>query len=331
MLRPMAPVLRAINRTEEPGPAIVRQAAEWLAHLESGDASEADHQALEAWRRADPAHAIALDRLSGMRERLDAAPAVERETLRRLLPRPTRRAMARPFLGILALIGVGLVTSRLPIVQLHLADEKTILGETRIVTLSDGSKLTLSTETAVNIDITPSKRTVHLLRGAILAHAAKGGRTAFTVETDDGTAVALGTAYTVRKDTDATIVAVAESHVRICPAAGDDSRCLTLAPGQRGRVTRRTAERLSDVPIADVGAWAEGWLSVEDRPLVEILAELNLWRTTPIAFDQPSLADLRVSGIFPLRDTDKAVVNLGRLLPIDIDRSDPAAPVIRRR
>lgn len=326
---PMEPTPALTIRDDEPSVAVVRQAAEWLAHIESGDASEQDYKDLEAWRSADPVHAVALDRLGGVRERLDGAPQLERETLRRLLLQP-KRARGASFLGILTLTGVCWAASGLPIVELQFADQKTAAGETRALSLPDGSDIILSTDSAVDVDVDANSRTVRLLRGEILAHVAKREGALFTVESGDGTAVALGTAFTVRKEADSTMVAVATSHVRICPALGGELGCVTLAPGQRGRLTRQTAERLPDVTAGDVGAWADGWLAVDDRPLVDVLDELNLWRAQPIGFDRRALADLRVSGIFPLRDTDKAVINLSRLLPIIIDRSDPSAPIVRR-
>lgn len=327
---PMEPAAKSDRRDDEPGAAVVRQAAEWLAHVESGDAPQADHDDMEAWRTADPAHALALDRLGGVREKLAGAPEVEQETLRRLLLRP-RRGAGASFLAVLVLAGMTWVASGLPAVQLYFADQKTGVGETRVVALADGSNLTLSTDSAVNLGVGDGKRSVRLLRGELLARVAKGRQPHFEVTTEDGSAVALGTAYTVLKESGSTMVTVAESQVRVCPALEGETTCATLGPGQRARLTRKTVDLLPDVPVADIAAWADGWLSVDDRPLAEVLDALNRWRTKPIGFDRDALADLRVSGIFPLTDTDKAAANLTTLLPIAIDRRDPSAPVIRRR
>jgi transmembrane sensor len=327
----MEPLLKSDSRQEEPSAAVVDQAAEWLAHIESGDASEQDHCDLDAWRRAAPAHALALERMDGLRDRLGGAPPVEQETLRRLLSRPKKRARGGAILALAVLIGGAWMTARLPAVELHFADVRTQPGETRVVDLADGSKLTLSSDSAANIDVGSARRTVKLLRGEILAQVAKQDGAAFTAKSGDGAVVALGTAFTVRKDGGSTVVAVAESRVLACPARRVETACATLLPGQRARLTPGALERLADEPAANIGAWAEGWLAADDRPLVEVLNELNRWRAEPISFDARALSDLRVSGVFSLREPDKAVANLSQLLPISIDRSDPAAPVVRRR
>jgi transmembrane sensor len=323
----MDPGRKVRSAENQPSASVVQKAAEWLAHLESGDASDQDRSDFETWRLADPRHALALDRLSGVRERLADGAGVEREALRRLLLRPRRSGA--PFVIVLALLGAGWAGSRLPAVQLMLADQTTPAGEARALDLADGSRLTLSTDSAVNIDV--DRRTVTLLKGEVLANVAKRSGTNFTVRTRDGTATALGTTFTVRKEATSTLVAVAESQVRVCPEDGDAGICMTLSPGQGARLTTHGVERFSGIPVADIGAWADGWLSAEDRPLVEVLDELNRWRTTPIAFDRRALADLRVSGIFPLRDPDKATANLTALLPLVLDNSNPTAPVVRRR
>ncbi|OCC23458.1 hypothetical protein MB02_11700 [Croceicoccus estronivorus] len=313
----------------EPGADVVGEAARWLAHLESDDATEQDRADFATWCAANPAHALVVERLTGTRDKLDNAPDVEREALRRLLLRPPRSA-GIPLVLLLLLFGASWMVWRLPAVQLALADERTSVGETRVIDLADSSRLDISTQTAVNIDVDDNRRSVTLLRGEVLARVTKRPNDPFVVQTDDGTATALGTAYTVRKDVGGTVVTVAVSRVRTCPRL-DRAACLTLLPGQSVRMTSRTVERLADVEPGEVGAWADGWLSAEDRPLTEVLDELNKWRGTPIAFDRGALADLRVSGVFPLRDPDRAVANLTGLLPIVLDESDPAAPVMRRR
>lgn len=312
----------------EPTPEIVERAAEWLAHLESGDADDSDWTSFDAWRNEHPTHAVATERLGGLGARLRDGNEAERETLRHLFLRP-RRHTGGALLGLVLLVGAGWFAASLPAVQLHFADERTAIGETRTVSLADGSRIVLASNSA--IDVNESNRSVRLLRGELLAEVARRGPVRFAVETRDGAAEALGTAYTVRKEADATVVTVISSHVRACPHKGRDSTCLTLAPGERALLRGGRVSRIDAVATADAAAWAEGWLPVDNRPVSDVLAEFNRWRSSPIRFDPAALSGLRVSGIFPLRDTDQALANLARSLPVEIDRSDPASPAVLRR
>lgn len=304
---------------EPPSPAVVERAAEWLAHLESGDATEADRAELQAWRNAHPSHALAFDRMSGLGHHWSQR--AEQETLRRLFLRPSKGPTALLGLAAVALTGWFAL-------QHNAADQRTVTGETRTVALKTHDQVILATDSAADID--DNRRTVRLLRGEVLARVAKDAPAPFVVQTRDGTAQALGTAFTVRRLQDATRVSVIESHVQVCPAHHPDA-CLTLAPGQQARMTRDAVTALPDAAPTTAGAWSEGWLPVEDQPLVEVLDELNRWRARPIRFERQPLADLRVSGVFPLRQTDRAVANLARALPLSVDRTDPASPVVSRR
>ncbi len=315
----------------EPSAAVVERAAQWLAHVESGDATPADLRELAAWRDADPMHALVLDRLGGIGARLGRGRSAEGETLRRLfLRRGDRRAQGAALLAVLALAGAGWLTLRSPTDQLHYAEQATRPGETRSIALPGGDAILLSSGSAAGIGEAGSRR-IRLDRGELLATVAKGQPTPFVVETEEGSAQALGTAYTVRRDGAATLVTVIESHVRACPKSGERDACATLAPGQRARIAEGRVVRLADVPPADAAAWQEGWLPVDDKPLAEVLDELNRWRPQPIRYERDALAGLRVSGLFPLRETDRAVANLARLLPIAVDRRDPASPIVHRR
>lgn len=309
-----------------PDQSVIEAAAGWLAHLESGDVDAEDRAAFTAWLGADPAHRLAIDRMGG----LPIRSAVERETLRQLFLRPSLRTGAIIPI-VLLLAAAGWFIGRQPAVQIQFADQRTARGEIHPVALTDGSRVVLATESAADIDQEAGRRTVHLLRGEVLAEVAPGKPQPFIVETADGTAEALGTAFTVRKEEAGTVVAVIESHVRACPATGDREQCIVLAPGERARIAAGVVRRLASIDPGTAGAWSDGWLPVEDRPLVEVLDELNRWRAAPVRFDRNALASLRVSGILPLRDTDRALANLSRSQPITIDRSDPDAVRVEPR
>lgn len=310
----------------EPTPDVIERAAEWMAHLESGDADDADMAAFESWRAEHPAHAVAIERMSGLGRGSEAA----RETLRRLFLRPRRRGGGAA-LVIALLAGGGWFLSRLPAAQVYCADERTIAGEMRDVPLIDGSRIVLASDSAADLDIGSGRRTVRLLRGEMLAEVARGQAARFRVETPDGTADALGTAFTVRREEGATLVSVIASQVRACPVSAAPAQCVTLAPGERARIADGAVARLANVVPEDIGAWVEGWLPADDIPLAELLDELNRWRKIPIRFDRQSLSAMRLSGIFPLRDTDSALANLARAQPITVDRRDPASPIVRRK
>ncbi|MNJ68666.1 fec operon regulator FecR [compost metagenome] len=66
-------------------------------------------------------------------------------------------------------------------------------------------------------------------------------------------------------------------------------------------------------------AWSRGMLVVDELPLGELIARLGEHRRGYLGLD-PRLAQLRISGSFPLHDTDLALAALPPSLPVRIQR-----------
>jgi len=309
----------------EPARAMVEQAALWHARL--GDEHHDDERrAFEDWRSKDPLHAVAFDRISSLDKQLRGAGRVERIALKKLAVTKlsTVKKSALPVVFLCAAIIACWQARHLPIIELTLAQYRTLPGAQRSITLADGSKLTLDTDTALNTIIDAQARTLQLLRGAVLVDVKKvdvkkNAATAFVIRTDDGRARALGTAYSVRKNAHDTVVTVVRSSVEVC--SNQNSRCETLTPGQRARIDGNGVTRLDDIDIEQATAWSRGWLAVNDMPLEQVLDELNRYRESPIRFDARKLAGMNVSGHYPL-DTDSTLQAIARSLPITVDTSD---------
>ncbi|MFV3129027.1 FecR family protein [Niveispirillum sp. KHB5.9] len=314
----------------EPTAAMVEQAAAW--HVRVGEADH-DETALDQWLRADPRHRLAFDRMTGILDRIGRQPALERKALDMMFRRPQqqprdRRPLAGAALAVLLLAGIG--GWQWPALKPHMADERSAVGELRQVTLSDRSQLVLSSDTALDVALEAGARRIDLLAGEVMAEVAPDPAAPFTIVTPEMTAQALGTRYSVRREAGTTLVTVLESKVLAC-ARALANQCVTLLPGQRARIGTAGITRLPDIDPALADAWTQGWLAVEDWPLSDLLAELNRWRARPVRYDPAALAGLRVSGHYPLNDTDRALAALAASLPVMLDRGNPESPVIRRR
>lgn len=154
-----------------------------------------------------------------------------------------------------------------------------------------------------------------------MAQVARDPTRPFVVETADGTATALGTRFSVARDARGTTVTVIESRVRACATARLRQVCVDLRAGDRARLSDGTVEKLPAVDIERASAWSKGWLEADDMPLIEALAELNRYRTRPIRFDPAALSDIRITGSYPLRDSDRALAAIAGTSGLWISRS----------
>ena len=73
---------------------------------------------------------------------------------------------------------------------------------------------------------------------------------------------------------------------------------------------------------ASVGAWRQGSIIAIDRPLGELLADLSRYRPGLLHCD-PQIAGLKVSGAFPIDNTDRALAALESGFGLKVSRYTP--------
>lgn len=303
----------------EPSEAMISQAAQWLTMLEDENISEADRNAFNAWRVADPRHHLAVQRMEALLG-----------TFNNLPPLPSRKAMNRafassgakfslPVVRAIALLGV-LVCGWFGVEQapIWLADQRTHVGERREISLADGSQLRLNSDSALDIDFDERQRLINLRQGEIWVEVAKDQQRPFVVRTDQGTITALGTRFVVRKAADGSVqVSVLESAIAAKARLMAD---VNVATGQRAILKDGLVQTPQLIGRDDPAAWTRGLLKVDDQPLNEVLQALAVYRHGLMQFDEQALAGMRVSGLFRLDDTDAALATLADNLPIRVER-----------
>ena len=318
--------------TTEPPPFratgnVIEQAAQWHAHLQSDDVSSTDRSAFEAWRTQQPAHAEAYARMATLWQRFDAlkdGPAAS--TVGSILDQSlsARRGRNRKMAGLLSLfvvIGAGALALNTATGDYLLADYSTRTGQQRTIELTDHSRIVLNTASAIDVDYSGGQRRITLRHGEILIEVARDPARPFVVETEHGTARALGTQYVVRRGAEDTTVTVLESSVQVCASAAPV--CADLHEGEQARVMPDAVMPVQHVNPRTAAAWSKRNLVVDDQPLAEVLRELARYRTGHIAFDEQQIAHLRVSGVFPLADTDRALEVLVSTTPIRVRHYTP--------
>lgn len=303
---------------DQPTEQMITETAHWLALLHDERVTEADREAFEAWCKADPRHAVALERMGALWTSLDELPSVPaRVVLKQAFARPgpkvsSRGTRAIGLLGVLLCGWIGL--ENMPV---WLADQRTGVGERREVALSDGSQVQLNSHSALNVKFDGQQRVIELLTGEMWVQVAKDARRPFVVRTDQGTATALGTRFLVRRAEDgSTVVSVLESVVAAKP---NGVEAVKVMAGEKTTLKDGRVQAPQPIGNADPGAWTRGLLKVDDRPLSEVLEALARYRHGLVRFDAPALQGLRVSGVFRLDDTDAALATLADNLPIKVE------------
>lgn len=300
---------------------VQQQAAEWLTVLMSSEVSAAERAAWQRWRAADPEHERAWRHIEAVSRRFNG---LHRGAAAQALAGAQQQAVNGKRRRLLAWLGVaaggGLLAAQTDAwdgVRALRADYRTAKGERREVVLGDGTVLSLNTGSAVNVRFDASRRLVELLAGEILVISGHGAGSGVPLEvaTREGRVRALGTRFAVRQQDEYSTVDVFESAVEIRPRDGSGAPLL-LAAG-RGAAFCRHASGAPHAVGAYADAWSRGQLIVDDVTLGDFLAELARYR--PGVIDcAPAVARLRLSGVFPLADTQRILNMLPNSLPVQV-------------
>lgn len=307
--------------------SVADEAAEWLTLLMSGEAGDDDRRRWQAWRAAHPDHERAWRHIEAVTQRFKSlAPHAGYQALSPHLDGtpgqgPRRRKALKLLLWGAAAGTAGLLASRTQTWHQQLADHRTGTGEQRTLTLADGSRLTLGTASAIDVRFDGERRLLRLVAGEVLvatAHTlgAPPDPRPLVIETAQGSIRALGTRFGVRQHGAHTGVAVLESAVEITPADGGSPQIVKA--GERTSFTRSAVDAPEMLAERDT-AWARGQIIADDMPLGDFLAELARYRPGIVRCD-PAVAGLRLSGVFPLHDTDRILATLPNVVPVQVRR-----------
>lgn len=299
---------------------VAQCAVEWLIELQAEEVTPALRADWQRWRAAHPDHERAWQRIEAVNGKLRqlATPVSSAITQAALTaPSSARRRQAIKTLTILLFAGGGIwmLEQQTPW-RMWQADHRTGPGQRRTLTLDDGTSLTLNTESAVDIHFNANERRVRLLAGEVFIATAKDpDRRPFLVESREGLARALGTRFTVTQHSAATVVAVFEGAVEIQPRQAG-SPALILHAGQQTRFTASAATMPQMADESDA-AWSAGFIIAKSMRLADFLAQLNRYSSSTLSCAS-AIADLRVSGSYPLDDINKILETLAAMLELEI-------------
>ena len=298
---------------ESSGVPLVRaqaEAAAWIALLQSSERNAATEAGLKRWIAADALHAraweVATDiwnETAGLPRRIPAPPVNSTRTRRPPYLRP-----------ILAVAAVCVVIAGGALLQHFLRSViSTAVGEQRTLNLDDGTRVELNTDSHLYVKYDHDTRTVVLDSGEAYFQVAREQRP-FVVIAGDRRILALGTAFTVRRDEtadDPLTVTLIEGRIAVAPVENRMTTAATptsdevkvLKPGERLRVRKHVTPTLDAPSMDKATGWMRGQLIFDHTPLREAAAEFNRYSTLKITVASTEAATIPVGGIFRISDS----------------------------
>jgi len=306
-------------------PVVIDQAIAWAVKIDFNAPDPATQRAFDAWLSADSVHATAWHRVQSLKHDFaNLPPKLALETLQaaeaKLIANGVSRRQMLKLLSIAGVVGAaGWIVREQTAWQRLIADASTDTGERRALSLSDGTRLVLNTDTAVSVQLSGEQRVIVLRRGEMLASTGPDldmpSRRPFWVDTSFGRMQALGTRFAVRLDRNDARVTVQEGAVEMHTAHAGFS-----AIAHAGESWRLGANGLNQTSQSafDPMSWTDGVIKARQMRLADLLVELSRYRRGRI-FCDPAVADLPVSGVYQVDDTDRTLAFLAQTLRLRID------------
>ena len=168
---------------------VLEAAATWYVRFGAEPPNDGERQAWREWLEADPRHRRAWERIERLQGQWAVLPV---ETSLHTLAgvRARRRALLKTLALLACAAGSGWLASGGLSYRALLAGERTGVGERRQLRLADGTRVDLSSATALDLAYDESLRQAYLWRGEILVESAQSARP-FLVHTAQGSVRAL--------------------------------------------------------------------------------------------------------------------------------------------
>lgn len=276
---------------------LMAQAGAWLARLHGPNRTQEVEQGFRAWMNESAAHAAAFEHMTDTWEK---SAQLRRRPVEHLasweLPgfrvRVSRAALATAAIVILAIVGT--------VFYLQNDAISTAVGEQRILTLDDGSRVYLNTATRAVVHYDNALRRVELDHGEALFEVAKHPERPFVVTAGDRQVRALGTSFVVRRDKHNVAVTLVEGEVVVAPTVQTtpNEAAVTLSPGQRVTFSSANSPRLDRPALNKMTAWQRGQVALDNTPLLDAVSEMNRYSRKPLVVDAQHIDAIRISGIF---------------------------------
>ena len=307
---------------------ITASATAWLIRLER-EATPELWEELQQWLDSHPRHRAEFirqrtawnrcDKLKILRPedgRIDADLLVKIELVEPEVPRtsqPAREAPARSrasravdlsrrgWLAAAAATGLAILGASYLAFQDGWRTYVTAIGGRKQIALSDGSTVTLNTDSEMRVRMSSGRRDIVLMRGEALFRVAHDTQRPFLVTAETTIVRAVGTAFSVRIREDNQVdVLVTEGRVAV--GAPEDGAAFAESPAAAVSAGEAAAVRHGKVNVKPLHpdeikrklAWTDPSgprLWFQGETLAEAVAEFNRYNVRQLVIADPSLAD----------------------------------------
>lgn len=327
------------------------EAARWCLRMADAPLAPDECDALDRWIASDPANGPAFEQAVAVWQAIDTTTALpEMIQYRAQAVESLRKANARRWappsfdrlrwpVALAACFAVVMLVGALLFYDPARVYE-TEIGERRVVTLADGTRLTLDGASRVDVRMERDRRRLELVSGRARFDVAPDPLRPLSVLANNRLTVATGTAFSVELLSGQVRVVLYEGAVEVMAQGADGATRRLLAPrAEAERLTPGreliastvdTRLRVAETDVARSLTWESGSLSFDREPLQLAVERLNRDARAQLVIEDRTIAAYPISGTFVAGDVEAFVEGVGALYPVVATRSDTGIALKRR-
>jgi transmembrane sensor len=340
---------------------IYDDASHWVARLDRG-LSDAETQALRNWLQLNPKHKDCLLEMAALWDRMDNLSVLSElfdppvaQAAQQPATHGKARGMGRATWAIAASILVIVFAINVlapatlwqapasvqqpPLQATHSKTSNTLyetgVGAHSTVSLPDGTKMFLNTNTQVSVTYSEKERLLVLKKGELLVEVAHNKQRPLRVKVGERIVEAVGTAFNVYlKDEQNFDVIVTEGRVQVKPVSekstAPNGKAVSKVIQELGQGEKLSVHASQSTAVETIGAalindrlsWRNGNLVFRGEKLQDALHELSRYTPDRFRVTDNHINDLRIAGLYKAGDVDGLLLALKQNFNIVYSRSN---------
>jgi transmembrane sensor len=223
-------------------------------------------------------------------------------------------------------VGVGLLPARTPTRTFQ-----TAAGQTRQITLADGTHIHLNAASKITVSLGRDARRVQMADAEALFDVAHDAKRPFLIAVGDRQVRVVGTEFNLRHRADLVDLTVRRGVVEVRAVDAPLAPPTRVTVGQE--LTHTEGQAASILKVADPDqafAWTGGQLIYRDQPLSDVAADLSRRFAVPVRTADAPTAALRFSGVLVTDSESDVLRRLQAFAPLRVERTADAVVLHRR-
>jgi len=296
---------------------------DWVIKLDGQRLSAEEFARFRVWYGETPSRAENFSRIAAVWRDLDILSEVPmlpadgtgkswRQTLSRLLT----PVILRPRISIMAAM---LMLAAMTTILFNQGQDNFIpvihtsaIGARKTVDLADGSRVILNTGSRIEVQFTPSRRILRLMKGEAYFTVAHNKSRPFEVYAGTNIIRAVGTAFAVELKPTLVEVTVTEGQVQLATLDNSNGGTMHEIPlalvrsGQNAEISDRI-NSITSIDQQEIDrrlAWKTGGLIFRGEALEDVIREISRYTTTKIIISDPAIRKIKIGGYFKTSETD---------------------------